>query len=363
LFPDAAPTLATPCGIVETVVRLILLLTAVAVAVLPVPARLVEAHYSEGLYPVLQRALTRTSNLVPIALLDVAGGLLVLLAVVALVRKYRTSGAARATRWAAGSALAAAAVVYLLFVALWGLNYRRVPLERKLEYDAVRVNHEGVGRLARTALAEVNALAEVDRDGTPLDALAQAFADAHLRLGAARPAVVGRPKTSVLVPYFRHAAIDGMTDPFFLEIIVNTDVLPFERPFVVAHEWAHLAGYADESEANFVAWVTCVGASDAGARYSGWLAAYQHAVAVLPREERRALNADLHPHAAADLRAIAERLGKATPAIRQAARNAYDTYLRANRVEEGIESYGAVLRLMLGTSFDNGWAPRLRSAP
>ena len=30
-----------------------------------------------------------------------------------------------------------------------------------------------------------------------------------------------------------------------------------ERPFVIAHEWAHLAGYADESEANFVAWLTC----------------------------------------------------------------------------------------------------------
>ena len=48
-----------------------------------------------------------------------------------------------------------------------------------------------------------------------------------------------------------------MTDPFFLEVIVNPDVLPIERPFVVAHEWAHLAGYADESEANFVAWLTC----------------------------------------------------------------------------------------------------------
>ena len=65
------------------------------------------------------------------------------------------------------------------------------------------------------------------------------------------------PKRSLLGLYFRWAAIDGMTDPFFLEIIVNPDVLPVERPFVVAHEWAHLAGYADESEANFVAWLTC----------------------------------------------------------------------------------------------------------
>ena len=66
------------------------------------------------------------------------------------------------------------------------------------------------------------------------------------------------------VSYFRWAAIDGMTDPFFLEVIVNPDVLPVERPFVLAHEWAHLAGYADESEANFVAWLTCVQRRRAG---------------------------------------------------------------------------------------------------
>ena len=31
------------------------------------------------------------------------------------------------------------------------------------------------------------------------------------------------------------------------------DLLPFERPFVLAHEWAHLAGHADEAEASAVA--------------------------------------------------------------------------------------------------------------
>ena len=91
----------------------------------------------------------------------------------------------------------------------------------------------------------------------------------------------GVPKRSLLGWYFRAAAIDGMTDPFFLEIILNPDVLPFERPFVLAHEWAHLAGYADEAEANFVAWLTCIRA-DRAAQYSGWLEAYRYAEAALP---------------------------------------------------------------------------------
>jgi len=38
----------------------------------------------------------------------------------------------------------------------------------------------------------------------------------------------------------------------------------------------------------------------------------------------------------------------------------YDEYLRVNRVPEGIGSYDAVLRLMVGTRFDAEWMPVVR---
>jgi hypothetical protein len=38
----------------------------------------------------------------------------------------------------------------------------------------------------------------------------------------------------------------------------------------------------------------------------------------------------------------------------------YDTYLRANRVNEGIASYSAVVRLMLGAGVLTEATPRLR---
>ena len=148
-----------------------------------------------------------------------------------------------------------------------------------------------------------------------------------------------------------------MTDPFFLEMIVNPDVLPSERPFVLAHEWAHLAGYADESEANFVAWLTCI-RGPAAARYSGWLSAYQHVSSGLPPQDRRALAAALSSAVTGDLAAERARFARSNERVRVAARGAYDTYLRANRVDEGIASYNAVVRLMLGVAFDGDWNPR-----
>lgn len=342
------------------IVRAVVILLAVAAAIAPLPAGAIEAWYSTGFYPRLQSALTPAANRVPIALLDVAS--LVLLAWLAtlFIRRARRRGAWRALGRTALSALVAAAVVYLSFLALWGLNYRRVPLEQKLAYDRSRVNRESGIAFANGAIASVNrGFAAAHATETDVAALEPPF-DAALRmLGAARPAVIGIPKRSLLSLYFRRAAIDGMTDPFFLEIIVNPDVLAIERPFVIAHEWAHLAGYADESEANFVAWLTCIH-GDAAAQYSGWMAAFEHASAALGRDDRRALAA-LDPGPRDDLRAMAARYSESSPVVRQAARDVYDRYLKANRVAEGIASYDAVVRLMLGTSFDTEWSPRLRN--
>jgi hypothetical protein len=52
---------------------------------------------------------------------------------------------------------------------------------------------------------------------------------------------------------------------------------------------------------------------------------------------------------------MAARYEKSSPVVREAASGVYDSYLRANRVEEGIASYDAVLRLMLGTRLGPEW--------
>jgi hypothetical protein len=337
--------------------RIALIAVALTLALVPLPAPLVERWYSRGVYPPLQSAVTGATNLVPFALLDAAAAALLLLALAGL---WRASGWRARLRWLATRVLAAAAVTYILFVALWGLNYRRQPLEEKLDYDASRVTRDALVGLASTAATRANAgHAAAHADSPDAEPLARAFSETVLALGAPRPARVGIPKRSALSLFFRQAAVDGMTDPWFLEIILNPDLLPIERPIVLAHEWAHLAGYADESEANFVAWLACQ-RGGALARYSAALSTYGHASAALSREDRRALPT-LDPGPRADLRAIAERYERASPVVRDASRDVYDSYLKANRVEEGIAAYGEVVQLMLGTGFDAEGVPRLRA--
>lgn len=341
-------------------VRALVVVTALVAALVPYPAAVVERVYSRGFYPWLQPVLTQASNASPIAIIDVVVLLLLAWGAVSMMRRWRKRGAAPAVVRLLAWALTTAAVLYLLFLATWGLNYRRVPLESKLAFSRDRINAEGAQRLAVMAIERVNAGHQAAHgQGYHPEAVLPALEDIHRRLGGVGTIVPARVKPSLLEYYFRYAAIDGMTVPVALEVILNPDLLTVEQPFTWAHEQAHIAGYADESEANFVAWLACVRSEDPLAQYSAWLDAYRLAANALPRARRAALP-PLAEGPRADLRAIAARYERSSPAVRNAARNAYDSYLRANRIEEGIANYGAVLQLLLGTEFGERWAPVLR---
>jgi hypothetical protein len=318
------------------------------------PASAVERGYSLTIYPPLQRILTSVSNLVPFALFDALWiGAVAALAVLAR-RRIAAAGWKKGALGLAGDLLRAALVVYLVFLATWGLNYRRVPMFEKVAFDPARVNRAANEALGTWSVRELNAdYAAAHRDPVQLDQLRAWFADA-LRSLRAPSTVPGRPKATLLGWYFHQTETVGMTDPFFLETLVSPDLFEVERPFVIAHEWAHLAGYADESEANFVAYLACLRGS-AAARYSAALVIFAYTTPrVLPPDR----GLDLGPRT--DLFAMQRRYANTSVSLRFAAKEGYDKYLKANRVEKGIESYDAVVQLILGTAFDANGNPILK---
>jgi hypothetical protein len=331
---------------------------ACAAALLPLPAGAVERWYSAGLYPPLQRAVTSLSNMFPFALLDVLIVAVPAAWIVAATRGVRRSAHRLRSLAVWGlRALAGAAALYLLFLVMWGLNYRRVPLERKLPFDARAVTVASARDAAQLAVSRLNALsadahARADDDAGAINPpLAQAFESAMRELGTTGETVPARPKHTLLDLYFRPAGVSGMTDPFFLETLLESNLLPVEQPFVVAHEWSHLAGFADEGEANFGGWLTCVRA-DAAAQYSGWLFLFGELANAVSRDDRTTLIARLDRGPRDDLRAIAARLARdVKPQVSAAGWRVYDQYLKANRIEAGTASYAQVVRLVLGTGY------------
>ena len=337
--------------------QVLIVIGAAAAALLPLDAGGVERYYADAFYPNVQAQLTSWANTTRFALFDVLTGLLACGLFIAWARCVHTAWATRSLRvfglglW---RSVVFAGVLYLWFALAWGLNYARPPLESAIGYDSSKVTVAALRRLAERATAELNlTYAEAHRIGFPEigdvpPSLVTALHSVETQLGRPLRTVPGRPKSTLLAHFFRASGVDGMHAPFFLETLLNPDLTPAERPAVLAHEWAHMSGYAPESDASFVGLLAALRA-DVPSRYSAWLSLFDHAVGQLPRDEQRQFVGRLAPGPQADRRAISERLQARVEVVARASWETYDHYLKSQGVDEGVESYSRVVQLLLGS--------------
>ncbi|HEU4389182.1 MAG TPA: DUF3810 family protein [Blastocatellia bacterium] len=349
----------------------VLVLSASALAFIAPPPGVVELYYSTSVYPVIQSLLTAGSNQVGFALCDlILLAALGFLIVLAFLYSRRLSRAGRGNRIRVLAGLVVRLVVvssaaYLGFVFLWGLNYSRRPLSAKLDFDRGRVDSNAVRALKRLSIDRLNEEYEGARTvDWPAEAdwrvhLGDSFRDVVRELGSNATFRPGVPKRSFLTSYLGASGVTGFLNPFCGEVILDPGLLEFERPFTLAHEWAHLAGYADESEASFVGFLACIRSGSSAVRYSGWLSIYQQTPRLEPLDHDSAREQpQLRREVLADLQAareLAER--RRNHLISRVQATVYDQFLKANRVSAGLASYGLLVELVAGTRFEDGWTP------
>jgi hypothetical protein len=78
------------------------------------------------------------------------------------------------------------------------------------------------------------------------------------------------PKAIALSKPMTYTHISGVYTFMTGESNVNTNYPDFLVPYTMAHEMAHQRGIAREDEANFVAFLVCIGSDDAFIRYCGY---------------------------------------------------------------------------------------------
>jgi len=336
---------------------LVLSITALFLMFAPLPDWAINDFYPREFYPGLQRIVTSGTNFLPFAVLDVliiAVSLMALFGLLRVLRIAGNQGFIEALWDGLRRLLRAAALIVVLFLVGWGYNYRRQPLEQtfptghaatptveSLQAAVVDANNLGA-KLRRTIGSDMDQSYD-----QVAGALEKPMETALTQLQQPPLAMPGRPKHSILLtPFFTWAGVTGMVNPIGLESVVHPDLLPFERPFVLAHEWAHLAGQADEAQASAVGWLACMHGSPSLA-YSASLYLIMEAASALPGEPRQVAMKQLDAGVRADIDAILLRLQKGQPTVQRTASRVYDEYLRANRVADGTASYGRALSLIL----------------
>jgi len=176
----------------------------------------------------------------------------------------------------------------------------------------------------------------------------QSWHRVEAQLGRTRASVPSRPKHPWMAPYLRAVGINGLLAPFFLETYLSPDLTPPERPSVLAHEWAHLSGFAREEDASFVGALAALGA-DVSSRYSGWLLLVSEVTSHLHPVTRAMVLESLADGPRRDLQAVADRQRARVAWLDRAAWGVYDRALRSQGATEGVAGYGRVVMLLIGS--------------
>ena len=211
------------------------------------PSVFVEQWYARRLFPLISRFAEVIADAVWFSWLDI----------VVPVSVVSVAWLIRRRRWKL--LLNVAATFYLVLFWSWALNYHREPLSEKLQINPSSSAPAAIDEFAMRAAGELNRLYK-EKERLPNDD-AGTREEAERRVRRVISIIDGqdwdaahRVKVSWIANGWFHAAgIDGMFNPAGHEPVVSDTLLDVERPFVIAHELAHVRGYPDEGDANVIA--------------------------------------------------------------------------------------------------------------
>jgi hypothetical protein len=186
-----------------------------------------------------------------------------------------------------GILLSAVVTLFSVFVLNFAAGYRGSTLDQKLELDREKVSARELYDTAEILIDRINReTAEVDfieggfsvmpynlneMNGKLAEAYRD-FSDEHDFITH----VDSRVKPVLLSEVMSHMHITGVYSFFTGEANVNVNFPDYTIPYTAAHELAHQRGIAREDEANFVAFLVCIGSDDPYIRYCGYLNAYEY---------------------------------------------------------------------------------------
>ena len=327
----------------------------------------VETVYTNGIYPVISTAVGKVFGLLPFSfaefLIYALLGLLALWIVVTIYKAIKRSlKAIRLVRTLISYAIVVAVAINAFYF-MWGFNYYRLSVAYSLGIELKERDTQELADLCVSLAYAANTLREeVPEDERGVFAydkdtneVLQEIPSAYNNLGEIHPQFeheieIPAPKPVVASEAMSWAGISGIFIPFTEEANVNVHQDDLLLASSAAHESAHFMGVAREDEANFVSFLACLSSDDPSIQYSGVMLGLIHAGNAL---------ADVSPEAYSQLRALysdgvkldlsahsaywKQYEGKAEEVVTQM----NDNYLKQHKQEDGVQSYGRMVDLML----------------
>ena len=251
-----------------------------------------------------------------------------------------------------------ASILFLLFALNCGVNYRRITYAEKLGYRSNGSGLEELHNLSQDLTQAVNRLAEeVERDENGICVvnarLNQNAVGAMTGLGEKIPVLKGyypRPKKVGYSEILSVQKLTGVYSPFTVEALYNGALTGYSVPFAICHELAHMRGFMQEDEANFIAYQACTNSELPEFQYSGYLEAWIYVGNELYKLDKEAyllLYQNLSGLVKADLKDNNEFWKPYNTPVAKVAAKVNDTYLKVNGTKDGVRSYNRMVNLLV----------------
>lgn len=311
----------------------------------------------------LKRAIARVTYLVDFSvaeMLYVAAALVGVLLLPCAVRAVVQSRHKWQTLYGVLLGVACAGMtVYVGMTFLWGVNYYTDSFQDRSGIYAREASVAELEELTRImAQGVVDTYDGVKRDENGL------FAESREDIFAASTGIYEhiydefpflkiedrRPKALVFSHLLSTMDFTGFFFPFTGEANLNVHCPAMYLASTITHELAHLRGIASEQECNFLAIVVSTSSDDPVYRYSGWLLGYVYTSNALYRADPdawKAIRQTIPEEVNVDLRYHSEYWVSYEGPINDAASHAYDSFLKGYGDEDGIQSYGTVVDMLV----------------
>ncbi|OPL09556.1 MAG: hypothetical protein AVO33_00230 [delta proteobacterium ML8_F1] len=326
-----------------------------------------EKFYALSIQKILMQGISRATGILPFSLAEVLfwGHVMALLILLVILMKTLFKGGALRLVY---RTMVYLAMVYVVFMLVWGLNYSRQPLADTLGLKIRPYTLEELHSLSEHLLYQANTLREgqlTDREGIMRIASDQSDLFSRTSLGYDALKEIhpifdgdwGPPKPLLSSGAMLHTGITGVFMPFTGEANVNVRVPDLLLPATAMHEKAHQMGIAREDEANYVAYLSAMGHPDSDFQYSGTVLALIHATNALYRESPEAYYALKKNYSIGlerDLAAYRAFWASYEGPVNDRADQINDTYLKSNHQIEGVKSYGRMVDLILADFLARG---------
>lgn len=330
-------------------------------------SRQIEEYYASGFSKAVTQCLSTVTGIFPFSLAEVLVWILGVAFLMAFFRiflnklmgiRQKKSGQVRSLLY---KLLIVSGIIYFCFILVWGLNYNRLSFAEIAGLKAGGVSEKELVLLCEKLITKAEYLRthlQEDQGGVMMieggfEPVGKAALTAFTKAESVYPELggnYGKPKPVFFSKLMSYTGISGVYFPFTGEANVNVDIPDSMLPSTACHEMAHQRGFAREDESNYIAWVACNSIDNPEFQYSGTILALIHSMNALSEtspEHAKLLRKKYSEGVRRDLQDLSEYWKKYEGKIEEISSDINDAYLKSNRQEEGIQSYGRMVDLLL----------------